>query len=107
MKNKKSVLSCDSNLLKVEGKILGCVSTAYLIRDLIQKITLRLNAESSYGEIKTTIDSLMSDDYADIIRQYNLDIESKQEKKEINRAVRLELYIVGFIKGLQTTVYLG
>lgn len=107
MKNKKSVLSCDSNLLKVEGKILGCVSNAYLIRDLIQKITLRLNAESSYGEIKTTIDSLMSDDYADIIRQYNLDIESKQEKKEINRAVRLELYIVGFIKGLQTTVYLG
>jgi hypothetical protein len=107
LKNEKVALSCGCNLLKTKGRILGDISNAYLIRDLIQNIASRLNAESTYGEIKTTIDSLMSEEYADVIRKYSLDIEAKEEKKEINRAVRLELYIVGFIKGLQTIIYLG
>lgn len=107
LKDGRAVLSCSANLLKTQNKIMSDVSNSYLIRDIIQNISARLTSESSNGEIRTTIDTLMSENYSDVIRKYNLDIESNLEKKEINRAVRLELYVVGFIKGLQAIIYLG
>lgn len=107
MRNGSIVISNGNNLLKPSGKIMSDIANAYLIRDVIQNIVRQLTVESTNGTIRRTIDELISDRYPDIIRRYTLEIESKVEKKEINRAVRLELYIVGFVKGLQAVIYLG